>query len=76
MKKVKRRVGITSNPDQTKKHWSRLGVKVQRFKVVKKGLTKSKAWQVVEGYRSRGYQGKLGGGQKTNKRYGVYTFDY
>ena len=70
-----RRVGMTTDVEERKKHWKSKYPNLT-WRVVDSGLTYEQAQRMENNYISRGYKGSPGGEKKSGYKYSVYTFSY
>ena len=74
---MKKRVGITHDPEERKKYWKREYPSLWNWEIVSSGLTYEEAQRIEKDYiDNKGYEGGLGGERKSGRIYSVYTFNH
>ena len=73
---MRKRVGISHDPEERKKYWKRKFSSLRSWRIVKSGLTYKEAQSIETKYIEKDYKGHLGGGKKYGKIYSVYIFSY
>ena len=73
---MKKRVGISHDPEERKKYWEREYPSLWNWEIVSSGLTYEEAQKKEEEYIAKGYEGGLGGKKVYGDSYSVYTFNH
>ncbi len=74
---MRKRVGITTDPEQRRKDWEKEYPTLRDWNIVKRELTYEEAQALENVYKStKEYEGHEGGPPKAGRVYSVYTFSY